>query len=139
MRVLNLNDNLMNLEGLEHLVSALSYCHDLQDLGISKNFIKDEGCQLICEYLSLRKCPLLKLDISDNFITELGAVTLIGMLDYSDILLRYGDMDDEEILRNTSLVELDVSLNDIKSMSKVIKKVAYNRAFKLKIIANALR
>jgi Leucine-rich repeat (LRR) protein len=140
LKCLNLSHNNLNYEGAQALFSAIYFCTRIDSLGLSNNFIKDEGCMAACEYLGLKKCSLKGLDISDNFITETSALNLLGMLDY------FNEVDDDcymipsdEVLRNSSLTELDLSRNDIKSMKGAIKKAIYRRAFKIKITADDLR
>lgn len=69
LQSLNLSDNCLGPEGTYSLTGAIYYCPGLSKLSIAHNFIRDEGCQHVCEYLSLKSCPLRDLNLADNFIT----------------------------------------------------------------------
>jgi Ran GTPase-activating protein (RanGAP) involved in mRNA processing and transport len=54
-----LNDNQLNPEGAISLIeNLLPYLPNLKNLGLAKNFMKDEGCHVLCDYLSVPQCPL---------------------------------------------------------------------------------
>jgi len=136
LQSINLTNNNLGPQGIYALTGAIYYCPGLTKLSIAHNFIRDEGCQTMCEYLSLKSCPLLELDMADNFITEQSARYLLGMLDYYE-LSDY--MQDEDILRNGSLTLLDLSRNDICTMKRDLRLAEQRRGFKLRILSENLR
>ncbi len=53
LQKLLLNNNQLNPEGTISVVeNLLPYLPNLRILGIAKNFMKDQGCHVLCDYLS---------------------------------------------------------------------------------------
>jgi len=53
LQELSLANNFLYVEGTKALIEALIENKSLRKLNLASNFMKDEGCQMLCFYLGL--------------------------------------------------------------------------------------
>ena len=96
VRKLDLRSNGIETDGCRALSSVVKECNMLTSLCLAMNEIGDIGVSKLAEGLKDKNCQLEDLDLSDNRISEDGAVALSDML-----------------LENSRLQSLNLSFNSI--------------------------
>nr|XP_023411343.1 protein NLRC5 isoform X4 [Loxodonta africana] len=119
LKKFRLTSSCMSIEGLAHLASGLSHCHNLEELDLSNNQFNEELMGTLEE-----KCRLKKLDLSHlpqgSWSLDMLTQGLSHMALLQSLTLSRNGIDDvgcrhlSEALRDvTSLKELDLSHNQI--------------------------
>ncbi|KAF5277452.1 hypothetical protein FQR65_LT15989 [Abscondita terminalis] len=95
LRLCHINDR-----GVELISRQLKTIqHPLVFLDLSSNFISDDGVVPICEALRLNR-SLLSLNLADNWITEVGCIAIVR------VLQKFPLMYDEFLMRRRRIFEL---------------------------------
>ncbi|KAL7858976.1 hypothetical protein SRHO_G00141230 [Serrasalmus rhombeus] len=100
--------------GCAALVSALKSnpSSHLRELNLSQNIPGDSGVKLICDLLEDPQCNLKKLQLRDCNLTEKSCATLASVLRLKYSSLRYLDLSNNELLKDSGVKLLSAGLKD---------------------------
>ena len=113
---LSFANNFLYVEGTKALIEALIENRSLRKLNLASNFMKDDGCQMLCFYLGLPTCMLIELNLQDNFITDKSASVLIEVLDPTVMNDLNERSDSMSACKNQFLASIDLRQNGINGV-----------------------
>lgn len=113
---LDLKGNVIDDQGLVHIISLLTNNSRIVEINLSQNEIGNKGLQILCEAL-LSNTTLKKLDISKCSLTisedDIGEAALYQLL-----------------CKNMAIISLDMSENKIESSCKIAEGLVVNKTLK---------